>query len=61
MFPRMCNFRGGAGHRNLSASFIQSEQFHFIRPGHTLCQMKRLLQLHWELKRRVCQTTHHLM
>ena len=43
MFLRMCNFHGGAGHRNLSASFIWSKQFDFTRPGRTLRQMKRLL------------------
>ena len=35
MFLRTCNFRDGRGRRNLSASFIWSEQFDFIRPGHT--------------------------
>lgn len=35
MFLRTCNFRDGRGHRNLLASFIWSEQFNFIRPGHT--------------------------
>lgn len=36
MFLRTCNFRDGRGHRNLSGSFIWSEQFNFIRPGRTL-------------------------
>lgn len=35
VFLRTCNFRDGRGHGNLSAPFIWSEQFDFIRPGHT--------------------------